>query len=336
MTVLVTGASGFLGLHCLRALAARGVPARAAVRDGRALERLLASEGVRDVPIEEVAIGREKLSTRATVDTVVHLAGMVRHTRAAPEEMVAFNVEGTKNAVRTAHALGAKVVFVSTSGTVGCFRFPDVVADEQAPFAEAIVGRWPYYLSKIRAEREGRLLAQKLGVPFVVVRPPVLLGPSDPKLRSSGHVLRVLERRVPVVPRGGMHFADVRDVSDALVTIAEQRAPRSVYHLPGTATSLRAFFRMVTEVSGVPVVARDLPPFVLSTAVGIGRLAPKASKPLGLDPVLLEMASCHWGLATLYAHDELGYRSRAPRQTLADTVAYLRSRTASASHAKHA
>jgi len=328
MTVLVTGASGFLGLHVTRRLVARGVKVHALVREPRALEALLAAEGLHGVEIHRGQIERGAEAPRGEIRTVVHLAGMVRHTRATPEEMLAFNVESTKSAVRLAHEKGARAVFVSTSGTVGCFHFPDVAADEHAPFADAIVARWPYYASKIRAEREGRALATKLGVPFTVVRPPVLLGPDDHRFRSSGHVLRVLEGRVPVVPRGGMHFADVRDVASALATLATRETARPTYHLPGTATSLRAFFRMVTEVSGVPVKAKDLPRWVLASVAGASRLALPAKLTFGIDPVLLEMASCYWGLSTLYAHDELDYRSRPARQTLADTVSYLRARHA--------
>lgn len=42
------------------------------------------------------------------------------------------------------------------------------------------------------------------------------------------------------------------------------------------------------------------------------------------DPVVLEMATCHWGLSTLWSHKELDYRPRAPRQTLVDTVHFIR------------
>ena len=51
------------------------------------------------------------------------------------------------------------------------------------------------------------------------------------------------------------------------------------------------------------------------------------------DPVVLEMACCFWGLASLFAH-ELGYAPRPGRQTLCDTVDWLRANPAP--HAPHA
>jgi nucleoside-diphosphate-sugar epimerase len=68
-----------------------------------------------------------------------------------------------------------------------------MTADEEAPFAERLVARWAYYVSKIRAEREARRLAHQLGVELVIVRPPVLLGLDDHNRLSTGCVQKVLD-----------------------------------------------------------------------------------------------------------------------------------------------
>jgi nucleoside-diphosphate-sugar epimerase len=327
---LVTGATGFLGRHLLRALQAAGVPAAVLVRQAGSwgkepwhgeLGPLSVIEGH---PLASEAWRRA--GALAGVRTLFHAAGMVRHTRSGPEEMLEFNVRGTLEMVHVAAQLGARLVFVSSSGTVGCFRSADLRAEEDAPYADAISRRWPYYVSKIRAEREARSLADKLGVELVIVRPPVLLGPEDHRRRSTGYVQKVLDGKVPVVPSGGMHFTDVRDVSSALARLAQIESPRAIYHLPGMATSLREFFAMVTEVSGAPAVERPLPRWA---ALGLAQIATLGGKihPSLPDPVVLEMATCFWGLSSLFAH-ELGYVPRPGRQTLCDTVNWLRAHPA--------
>jgi len=334
--VLVTGATGFLGRHLLRALQVRGVPAALLVRQASAWGKeswhaQLGPVGVIEGhPLASEAWRRD--ATLSDVRTVFHAAGMVRHTRSAPQEMLDFNVRGTLEMVHVAAQLGARLVFVSSSGTVGCFRSADVRAEEDAPYAVAIAGRWPYYASKIRAEREARSLADKLGVELVIVRPPVLLGPEDHRRRSTGYVQKVLDGKVPAVPSGGMHFTDVRDVSAALARLAQLENPRAIYHLPGTATSLREFFAMVVEVSGAPAVERPLPRWA---ALGLAQIATLGGKihPSLPDPVVLEMATCFWGLSSLFAH-ELGYAPRPGRQTLCDTVNWLRANPAP--HGAHA
>jgi len=315
--VLVTGATGFLGRHLLGALHRDGIPAIAHVRD-RATWPYRHDE-LGHVELRDGALAGTPASPRP-IGAVIHAAGVIRHTRREPDAL-RFNVLGATQAVRAAHALGARAILISSSGTVGCFRHPGVAADEHAPDAEAAIARWPYYVSKLEAEREARALAAKLGVELVIVRLPVLLGPGDHRLRATGHVTRVLTGRVPFVPSGGISFADVRDVAAAIVGLAVRPAPRPVYHLPGTTASLAAFFQMVGEVSGVTITDRRAPAWLLDgLALATRRLAVHALP----DPVVLEMASHHWGFTSLWSHAELGYASRAARQTLVDTVTWLR------------
>jgi len=323
---LITGATGFLGRHLLSALWAQGIRPGVLVRQRSAWgTEAWHSQGGTAAVIEGHPLASEQWRADPALEgvrSIYHLAGIVRHTRSAPEEMLELNVKGTLDMVHVAARLGARLVFVSSSGTVGCFRAPDMRAEEDAPFVESLAGRWPYYASKIRAEREARSLADKLGVELVIVRPPVLLGPEDHRRRSTGYVQKVLDGKVPLVPSGGMHFTDVRDVATALARIPALSSPRAVYHLPGTASTLREFFAMVTEVSGAPVIERPLPHWAAIGLAQIGALGGRlhASMP---DPVVLEMATCFWGLATLFAH-ELGYAPRPGRQTLSDTVSWLR------------
>lgn len=322
---LVTGASGFLGMHVLRVLEQRAqaatvlVRSRPSWRDQTATERL-GSPSVIEGDLLQSTRWLEQARDFG-VRTIVHTAGIVQHSRVNPEPMIEANVRGTLEMVRAAHALGARLVFLSSSGTVGCFRFHDLTADEDALYAEELVARWPYYVSKIRAEREARRLAERLGVELVIVRPPVLLGPDDHRGRSTSYVGKILRHSVPAIPPGGMHFTDVRDVASALVRLTTLRNPRAIYHLPGTASTLADFFRMVTDVSDARMTERSLPRWAAKSLARVGASLPRRPHWLP-DPVVLEMSTRFWGLTSLYA-DELGYAPRAARQTLVDTVNWL-------------
>jgi nucleoside-diphosphate-sugar epimerase len=325
-SVLVTGATGFLGRHLLGALRAQGLPRAVLVRNQSSwsAQPWVGEAGDVDViegnPLdvqrwrEHPALGR--------VRTIVHAAGIVSHSRKDPEEMLKLNVDGTLAMVHLAKALGARLIFVSSSGTVGCFPFKDMTADEDSPYAEPLVSGWPYYVSKISAERDARKLSRHLGVELSIVRPPVLLGPDDHRHRSTAYVKKVLDNKVPAVPRGGMNFTDVRDVSAALVRLALHEKPRPIYHLTGHAMSLREFFDMVIEVSGAKPIRRPMPPWAALGLAKVAGLTPRRPSWIP-DPVVLEMSTCYWGLTSLFAH-ELGYSPRSARQTLSDTVSWLR------------
>lgn len=328
--VLVSGASGFLGRHVLNELPADS-GAIALVRDPELWRQ---AEWVRALaPIETLrgsVTAPEAWRSDARLQGlrgIFHLAAVVRHSRREAREVYETNVDGTLHMVQLAAEHGCRMVFLSTSGTVGCFRSASEYADEQSPYRESEVSRWPYYDSKVQAERRARVLADELGVDLVILRPPILLGPGDHRLRSTANVERFLARRLPFLIRGGMHFADVRDVAQAAVGAMTRQNARPVYHLPGTACDIREFFGMLADVSGVPA-PRLVLPFRLAW------LAAQATQRLGIftrgeplhllpDPVVIEMAARYWDIRSLYAADDLAYKPRAARETLTDTVRWL-------------
>jgi len=323
---LVTGASGFLGRHLLEALAAEANPHPpvALVRDAAAWHAMSWTAQLPRVRLLTGSLGEPESWNRATeldgLAGIFHLAGLVKHGRADADAVRRTNVDGTLAMVRLAAERRCRLLFVSTSGTVGCFREPGASADEAAPFCEAETAGWPYYRSKIEAERRARALATELAAELVIARPPVLLGPGDHRLRSSGHVLRLLRGRVPFLIRGGMHFADVRDVARALIRIMELREVRPVYHLPGTVCTVAAFYREIAQLAG-----RRPPRVVLPYRAA--RLLAAVGKRLGLslpEPALIEMAAHHWAVHSRYAESELGYHSRPGSETLGDTIAWLK------------
>jgi nucleoside-diphosphate-sugar epimerase len=315
--LLVTGATGFLGRHLLDAHRRSGDARRILplVRDTAAWGRYDWTGAQGDVSPVEGSVSDPDAWTQALprLSGIFHLAAVVRHSRRDADELLRTNVDGTLAMVRLAAQHRCRLVVLSTSGTVGC---------------EETVAHWPYYRSKILLEKRARALADELGVELVLIRPPVLLGPGDHRFRSTGNVLRMLRGRLPFVIRGGMHFVDVRDAADAIHRAMRGRSVRPVYHLPGTAGSVEEFFRMVEEVSGAPAPRRVLPyrPAWLAASL-VERLGVwlrgEALHALP-DPVVVEMASHYWGVRSLYAAEDLGYKSRDPRETLRDTVDWLR------------
>jgi dihydroflavonol-4-reductase len=325
---LVTGGSGFLGRHVLLALRRLIPQARLVVllRDRRTWDAQPWTAELGAVEHIEGTLGAteewRKDPLLAGTGGIVHLAAVVNHSRAESEQTFRVNVDGTAAMVELAAELHCRVCFVSSSGVVSCSPRPGQGALEDGEFREDIVGAWPYYASKIAAERKARTLASSLGVTLVVLRPPVLLGPGDHRFRSTAHVLRVLQRRLPAVPPGGMHFADVRDVADAVARAARLSDPRPVYHLVGTASSLDEFFRKVADVAGIEPSWRVLPARWMRLAA---RLNARLGSPVRAlpDPVLVEMASHYWDHRSCFAEADLGYRSRPPAVTLRDTVEWL-------------
>jgi dihydroflavonol-4-reductase len=331
--VLVTGAGGFLGSHLLPKIPG----AMVLVRTRSRWETISRLEGCGEVVpvVGDVQDPSHWSAGLGGVATIVHMAALVRHSRRGADEVYDANVEGTLAMVRLASQLGARLVFVSTSGTVGCFSTPDQEADEGAPYCRETIRRWPYYDSKMKAEIQARELARQLGVELVIVRLPVLLGPGDHVGRSTGLIERIINGRQRFLMKGGIAFTDVRDVATGLMSIMFAATPRAVYHLPGTSFSLNQLFLRCAELSGAKPPRVSLPAPIARLAA---HLAARASRVLGFrsllpDPVVVEMASHYWGFRSRWAH-EIGFAARPPDETLRDTIAWLRStKGREASHA---
>lgn len=320
--LLVTGARGFLGRHLLDALRARW-PEASVVALARSAAAWRSEPWTAAHPAVELVEG--SLETVAVwsggigrIDAIIHMAATVEHRRSGDPEQGAADVRAVGDMVRLAARTGARLVHLSSSGTVGCSRDPRSAPDDDAPLATAVVARWPYYARKVEAEVLARRLAGELGVTLVMLRPPILLGPGDHRGRSTQHVRRLLEDRLPFILRGGIAYVDVRDVAAAIVEAARVASPRPAYNLPGTASSLAEFFTLVGDVAG------KRPPRLMLPAA-LARWIAAALRPLHVlpDPVVFEMAAHHWGVSSRHAA-ELGFRARPARETIADTVAWIR------------
>ena len=128
---------------------------------------------------------------------------------------------------------------------------------------------------------------------------------------------------VPFILGGGMHFVDIRDVADAMVRAMVHGSPRPVYHFRGEATTLDGFFRQVAKEAGYEPSWVTLPKAV---SWNLARLNLALGSKLSVlpDPVVVEMGSHFWDVKSMYAEEDLGFRNRAPSETLRDTIAWLR------------
>ena len=320
--VAVTGATGFLGEHVVKALVARG---GAKVRTlARTRSPVLGDLGVEEVS-GDVTSAEDCARAVAGCDGVFHIAGLVSRDPDDSQRMMRVHVDGTRTLFEACAKAGVRrIVVASSSGTVAVSRL-ERVHDEAMGYATEVVAGWPYYASKIYQEKISFELGDKLGIEVVVVCPSLLLGPGDRRLSSTKDVLRFLRRQIPIIPPGGINFVDARDAAAATVAAMERGRAGERYLFGGPNWTFKEFFARLERVAKKPGPRLKLPGSIARAGAGLMERAYRAAgKEPPVDRVSVEMAEHFWWIDSSKAERELGFEARDPQLTLADTVKYLR------------
>jgi dihydroflavonol-4-reductase len=318
--VLVTGGTGFLGSALVPLLAEKGHRLRLLQRSAAPEAEASGAEVIR------ASLGDPETILPALdgVDAVIHLAGQVSFDPGDPAAMYELHVQGTRRLLEACAARGvSRVVLASSSGTIAVSR-DDRVATEADDYPIAVVGDWPYYLSKIYQEKTALRIHRDTGLPLVVLNPSLLLGPGDTRLSSTDVVFKFMERRIPAMPGGGVSFVDVRDVARAFVAALSKGRPGARYLLGGANMTFRDFFARLERLTGIPGPRISLPG---ALNVAGSKLLEKFHAWRGtetpLDPRSAEMGERFWYCDSSKAQAELGFTARDPQETLFATVRWL-------------
>jgi dihydroflavonol-4-reductase len=320
---LITGGTGFLGSHLVRLL----------VESGAKNLRVLTTDppawlGELGVETIEGSITNAEDVRRAVegVAEIYHLAGRVSRDDGDAHAMYSVHVDGTRLLCDAAAAANVRtIVMASTSGTIAVREQGEETPDERGSVPVDIIGRWPYYASKLYQERTALERFNGPGRRLVILNPSLLLGPGDERLSSTKVVLDFLARKISAVPTGGLSFVDVRDVAETFRRAMADGKNGERYLLGAANWTFEKFFSRMERLTKTPGPRFSLPTRLaitgsqaISALYRHWKLAPPVQAPS------VEMAEYFWYLDSTKATEELGFNPRDPQETLLDTVTYVR------------
>jgi dihydroflavonol-4-reductase len=312
---LVTGGTGFVGLHLVRELARRGDELRLLVRVGSNTQPL---EGVDWEPAIGDVTDRDSVrKAMQGVNRVFHVAGTTSMRTRDRIRVFQVNVEGTKNVFEEALAAGVeRAVLTSSSSAVGAARRGETI-DEDYPFTVGRLGI-AYINSKHDAELVALRVAAK-GLPAVIVNPSFVLGPDDPNPSGTSNALvrRLLLRRIPGYLDGAINIVDVRDVAKGHLLADERGEPAERYLLTGRNFTMQRLFADLSRIADVPT-----PPVRMHGRLAVGGVEAMELLGLRLPTSADEVRSgTQWfTYRNDKAREELGWVPRPHEETLDDTV----------------
>lgn len=310
-TILITGASGFIGSAIVEAALERGFEVYAGVRSGSS-RRYLQQQGIRFLELDFAA--PDKLhaqlnahrQTSGVFDYIVHCAGV---TKTADEnEFNRVNYEQTKCVVNTLTALDMvpkRFIFISSLSVLGAIH-----EDTQAFLCEddTPCPATAYGVSKLEAERYLQSLS---GFPYVIFRPTGVYGPREVDYFT---LIRSIRRGISVsigFQPQYLSFVYVKDLADAIFLAIGKSSYRRTYHISdGKVYSASTFSQFVRKELRVPFLFyAKIPLFVLKN---ISLLAELVGKRSGKAPLLNGdkykiLKQRNWRCDISLAIDELGF-----------------------------
>ena len=243
--ILVTGGTGLVGSHLLRALLERNNQPIRAIR--RKLSRMdLIEDIAHQIEWVEADILEVKSLHEAIigVSEVYHCAAIISFDPSEFELMHRVNREGTANMVNLAlEEKVKKLVYVSSIAAIGRNERSNKVSE--ATKWENSPKNSQYAISKYRAEMEvWRGIAE--GLKAVIVNPSVIIGEGHWNEGSSQLISKVANG-LPFYPNGGTGFVDVKDVVDAMIVLMGSGIETERFILNGINTTYQDFFEQVAH-----------------------------------------------------------------------------------------
>lgn len=302
MTILVTGAAGFLGKSLCRALKLRGCELRAATRT---LPDPSEGAGI-DWRLLDLAQEADWPTLLDGVTTVYHLAwsSIPATAASAPVQDLTLNVGGLIGLLEAARfRRDIRIVFPSSGGTVygGPLRLP---IDEDHPTRPLSA----YGVAKLAAESYLDLYRTSHGLNSIALRISNPFGVGQDHVKGLGvitHFARAALAGEPLTLFGDgltiRDFVDLDDVVEALILAGERRDVRGPLNIgAGVGHSLRdvinameGHFQRPLTVLREPARSYDVPACVLDISAARERLGwePKRQFGDGLSKLLGMMAT---------------------------------------------
>lgn len=257
--IAVSGGTGFIGRHVVRSLVARGHAVRVLARHP---DRLPFPRDHVEVVPGTLADAAALTRLAAGMDTVVHLVGIIAESGDAT--FTAIHVDGARRMAEAARAAGAA-------------RFIHMSALGARPDAPATA----YHRSKAA----GEVAVRAVGLPTVILRPAIIVGPESVPITLLARLHRLLPA-VPVIGDGRFPMQPiwVGDVAEGFARAAAGEVPAGTYEIGGPdRVTYAEFVRAIGAAIGRPRPIVHLPLDVVRLLARGFDLLPPALAPITSD-----------------------------------------------------
>ena len=319
MVVVVTGASGHVGVNIVRELLVQGYKVRALIHSSqKALENLDIETVKGDVTDYESLV-----RAFCGADYVIHTAGYVSINDDEWDTLHEININGVKNVINASKECEVKrLIHFSSIEAVDRHAY-SVPIDESFPL-DTLEKASPYARSKVMGEQ---LVMEviKEGFDAVIVNPAGIIGPFDFKFgKSTQAVISICKGKLPILVHGAANWVDVRDVAKAVVAALVMAPKGERYMLSGHKIDLKTFVKTIEAEILRTKTRIYLPIWVVDMFIPVASLYYRLvnKEPL-ITHVSLDALKGNWDISSEKAKRDLSFETRPFQDTISDMIRWM-------------
>ncbi len=311
-TVVVTGASGFVGRAVCKELLDNDYIVRALIRDRK--KSSLVPDGAA-IYLGDIKKPDSLKHSFFGADYLIHIAAIFRQAGLPDKEYWDTNTEGVRNVLEVAVKAGIKkVVHCSTGGVHS--HIPNPPANEDEPYRPADL----YQVTKCEGEKIALDYFRNGRINGVVIRPAMIWGPGDK--RTQKLFKGIAKKTLPIVGSGKVlfHWVMVDDLARAFRLALEKDIPSGeTFLIAGERfVAIRELYDLIAKEFGVKVLPFRVPALPLKA---LGAVCEVLCKPFGVEPPIfrrrVDFFTKTRAFSTEKAQRMLGFK---PTRTLEEEV----------------
>jgi len=256
--------------------------------------------------------------------TVIHCAGIVSIASKFIQKVYDVNVTGTKNIVALCEKYNIhKLVYISSVHAIPELPGNETITEVDHFSPDDVVGLY----AKTKAEATQCVLDYaKRGGNASVIHPSGIVGPGD---FSRGHITQLVidyyKGGLSSGIDGGYDFVDVRDVASGILSCCEHGRNGECYIVSGKFYKVADLLDLLHEITAKKKIKRILPLWFVKMTAPLAELYYKILKQ---PPLFTQYSIYTLNTNANFSHEkavnELGYTIRPIKQTLVDTVKWLK------------
>lgn len=324
MSILITGATGYIGSHLTEALIKQGEKIRVFCRT-KPVHSLFEHPSIEIIlgDLNDVHCLNKAMND---VQQVYHLAAYARLWAKDAHTFYRVNVEGTKNVFNAAiNAQVEKIVYTSTAGVIGPSHKVPMHEDmpRTVPFFNA------YEETKTQAERVAHEFVEK-GLNITIVNPARVYGPgldcgSNPVTKIIELYLRGKWRFIPGNGEDIGSYCFIDDVVKGHIAAMEKGRKGERYIFGGINTSFNDFIQFISDISKLDYRMFYLPfPMLKAISHLMNFWSNISDIPPMITPQWVKRYDYDWALNSDKAIKELGYQIMPLHEGLKRTIEWLK------------